>query len=252
MDADHIAAIDNVTRKLMQEGKRPITVGFFFAMGHSAVMVIAAAGVAATTTLLSTQFGQFKSLGGIISTGVSALFLFVIATANLFIMRSVWRTYRHVRAGGHYVDEDFDILLNCGGVLARLFRPLFRMVTKGWHMTPLGLLFGLGFDTATEVALLGMSATQAAQGVSIWSIMVFPTLLAAGMSLIDTTDGVLMLGAYVLSRHQRVDAGAVTPRLVDRRQQVVLIQVGRRAWLASSQGRAGHDGVLLQEAGAQG
>lgn len=196
VDADHIAAIDNVTRKLMQEGKRPVTVGFFFAMGHSAVVVIAAVGVAATTTLLSAQLGQFRSLGGIISTGVSALFLFVIATANLLILRSVWRTYRHVRNGGRYVDEDFDILLNSRGVLARLFRPLFRLVTKGWHMAPLGFLFGLGFDTATEVALLGMSATQAAQGVSIWSIMVFPALFAAGMSLIDTTDGVLMLGAY--------------------------------------------------------
>ena len=196
VDADHIAAIDNVTRKLMQEGKRPISVGFFFAMGHSSVVLLAAAGVAATATVLSTHFEQFKSVGGVIGTSVSALFLFVIATANLFILRSVWRTWQHVRAGGRYVDEDFDILLNSRGVLARLFRPLFRIVTKSWHMFPLGFLFGLGFDTATEVALLGISATQAAQGVSIWSIMVFPALFAAGMSLIDTTDGVLMLGAY--------------------------------------------------------
>jgi high-affinity nickel-transport protein len=196
VDADHIAAIDNVTRKLMQEGKRPVSVGFFFAMGHSTVVILAAAGVAATATVLSTHFEQFRSVGGIIGTLVSALFLFAVAAANLIILRSVWRTYRHVRAGGRYVDEDFDILLNSRGVLARLFRPLFRLVTKGWHMFPLGFLFGLGFDTATEVALLGISATQAAQGVSIWSIMVFPALFAAGMSLIDTTDGVLMLGAY--------------------------------------------------------
>ena len=196
VDADHIAAIDNVTRKLMQEGKRPVTVGFFFALGHSTVVILAATGVAVTATLLSTRFEQFKSVGGIIGTVVSAAFLFVIATANLFILRSAWRTYRHVRSGGRYVDEDFDILLKSRGVLARLFRPLFRMVTKGWHMFPLGFLFGLGFDTATEVALLGISATQAAQGVSVWSIMVFPALFAAGMSLIDTTDGVLMLGAY--------------------------------------------------------
>ena len=196
VDADHIAAIDNVTRKLMQEGKRPVSVGFFFAMGHSTVVVLAAAGVAATASVLSTRFEQFKSVGGIIGTLVSALFLFVIAFANLVILRAVWRTYRHVRSGGRYVDEDFDILLNSRGLLARLFRPLFRLVTTGWHMFPLGFLFGLGFDTATEVALLGMSATQAAQGVSIWSIMVFPALFAAGMSLVDTTDGVLMLGAY--------------------------------------------------------
>jgi high-affinity nickel-transport protein len=185
-----------VTRKLMQEGKRPVSVGFFFAMGHSTVVILAAAGVAATTTVLSTHFDQFKSVGVVIGTLVSALFLFAIAAANLVILRSVWRTYRHVRAGGSYVDEDFDLLLNNRGLLARLFRPLFRLVSKGWHMFPLGFLFGLGFDTATEVALLGISATQAAKGVSIWSIMVFPALFAAAMSLIDTTDGVLMLGAY--------------------------------------------------------
>ena len=196
VDADHIAAIDNVTRMLMQEGKRPVTVGFFFALGHSAVVVLVAAGVAATATLLSTRFEQFKGVGSVIGTAVSALFLFAIATANLFILRAVWRTWRHVRGGGRYVDADFDLLLNSRGVLARLFRPLFRLVTKGWHMFPLGFLFGLGFDTATEVSLLGISATQAAQGVSVWSIMVFPALFAAGMSLVDTTDGVLMLGAY--------------------------------------------------------
>ncbi len=196
VDADHIAAIDNVTRKLMQEGKRPVSVGFYFALGHSTVVILAAAGVAATATLLSGRFEQFKTIGGIVGTTVSALFLFAIATANLVILRSVWRTWCHVRAGGRYVEEDFDLLLNSRGVLARLFRPLFRLVTRSWHMFPLGFLFGLGFDTATEVALLGISATQAAQGISIWSIMVFPALFAAGMSLIDTTDGVLMLGAY--------------------------------------------------------
>ena len=196
VDADHIAAIDNVTRKLMQEGKRPVSVGFFFAMGHSTVVILAAAGVAATATMLSSHFDDFKSVGGIIGTLVSALFLFAIAVANLLILRAVWRTYRHVRNGGRFVEDDFDILLNSRGVLARLFRPLFRLVTRGWHMFPLGFLFGLGFDTATEVALLGISATQAAKGMSIWSIMVFPALFAAGMSLIDTTDGVLMLGAY--------------------------------------------------------
>ena len=196
VDADHIAAIDNVTRKLMQAGQRPVGVGFYFALGHSSVVVLAAAGVAATATLLSERFELFKSVGAVVGTAVSALFLFAIAAANLLILRSVWRTWRHVRAGGRYVDEDFDLLLNSRGVLARIFRPLFRLVTTNWRMFPLGFLFGLGFDTATEVAMLGISATQAAQGVSIWSIMVFPALFAAGMSLVDTTDGVLMLGAY--------------------------------------------------------
>ncbi|MGI4943820.1 MAG: HoxN/HupN/NixA family nickel/cobalt transporter, partial [Janthinobacterium lividum] len=196
VDADHIAAIDNVTRKLMGAGKRPVSVGFFFALGHSSVVILAAAGIAATATVLSGRFEQFRSIGGVIGTAVSASFLFAIATVNLVVLRSVWRTWCHVQAGGSYVEEDFDILLNDRGLLARLFRPLFRLVTQSWHMFPLGFLFGLGFDTATEIGLLGISATQAAQGISIWSIMVFPALFTAGMSLIDTTDGVLMLGAY--------------------------------------------------------
>ena len=196
VDADHIAAIDNVTRKLMQEGKRPVCVGLFFAMGHSTIVILAAAGVAATATALAGSFDWFKAVGGLIGTSVSALFLFAIAAANLIILRGVWRTFRHVRQGGRYVEEDFDLLLNSRGLLARLFRPLFRLIGQSWHMYPLGLLFGLGFDTATEVALLGISATAAAKGMSIWSIMLFPALFAAGMSLIDTTDGILMIGAY--------------------------------------------------------
>ena len=196
VDADHIAAIDNVTRKLMQEGQRPVTVGLFFALGHSTVVALAATGVAVTATLLSTHFEAFKAIGGTIGTLISGLFLFAIAAANLIILQAVWRTFRHVRSGGRYVEEDLDLLLNKRGVLARFFRPLFRLIRRSWHMYPLGFLFGLGFDTATEVALLGLSATQAANGVSIWAILVFPALFAAGMALIDTTDGVLMLGAY--------------------------------------------------------
>jgi high-affinity nickel-transport protein len=196
VDVDHIAAIDNVTRKLMQEGKRPAGVGFFFAMGHSTVVILAAGGVAGTATALAGSLDQFKAVGSVLGTGVSALFLFVIAIANLVILRGVWRTFQHVRKGGRYVEEDFDLLLNSRGLLARLFRPLFRLIGESWHMYPLGFLFGLGFDTATEVALLAVAATAAAKGVSVWAIMVFPALFAAGMSLIDTTDGILMLGAY--------------------------------------------------------
>jgi high-affinity nickel-transport protein len=196
VDADHIAAIDNVTRKLVQEGKRPLTVGFYFALGHSTVVAIAAAAVATATTMLTGRFASLHNIGGLVGTLVSSLFLFAIAAANLVVLRSVWRTFRHVRQGGRYVEEDLDLLLVSRGFLARLFRPVFRLVGKSWHMLPLGFLFGLGFDTATEVALLGISATEAAKGISIWSILVFPALFAAGMSLIDTTDGVLMLGAY--------------------------------------------------------
>ena len=196
VDADHIAAIDNVTRKLMQEGRRPVSVGFYFACGHSLVVILMAAGVAVTATALSAHFDDFRNVGGIVSTLVSALFLFAIAAMNIVILRAIWRTYQHVRRGGSYDAQDFDLLLNSRGVLARLFRPLFRLVTQSWHMLPLGFLFGLGFDTATEVGLLGISATQAGKGVPMWAIMVFPALFAAGMALIDTTDGILMLGAY--------------------------------------------------------
>jgi nickel/cobalt transporter (NiCoT) family protein len=196
VDADHIAAIDNVTRKLMQEGKRPVSVGFFFSVGHSVVVVLAALAIAATTTALAAHFDSLKDIGGVVGTLVSTLFLFAIALMNIFILVAVWRTFRDVRRGGAFHNDDFDALLNSRGLLARLFRPLFRRVTQSWHMLPLGFLFGLGFDTATEVALLGISATQAGKGMSIWSIMVFPALFAAGMSLIDSTDGVLMLGVY--------------------------------------------------------
>ena len=196
VDADHIAAIDNVTRKLMQDGKRPVTVGFFFAIGHSLVVVLVAAAVAATAAAFQSRFASWKEVGGIVSTSVSALFLFLIAAMNIVILRGVWNTFGKVRRGEPYVDEDLDMILNQRGLLARLFRPMFRLVSNPVWMLPLGFLFGLGFDTATEVSLLGISASQASQGLSIWIILVFPVLFAAGMSLVDTTDGILMLGAY--------------------------------------------------------
>jgi nickel/cobalt transporter (NiCoT) family protein len=196
VDADHIAAIDNVTRKLMQEGKRPVTVGFFFSLGHSTIVVLATLAIAATAMVFHSQFDAFKSVGGIVGTLVSALFLLAIALMNMVILVNVHRTFRHVKAGGRYEEEDLNMLLAGRGVMARIFRPMFRLIRSSWQMYPLGVLFGLGFDTATEVGLLGISAAGAAKGMSIWSILVFPALFTAGMSLIDTTDGILMLGAY--------------------------------------------------------
>ena len=195
-DADHIAAVDNVTRKLMQQKKRPIAVGFFFSLGHSTVVVGLAVGIAATAAALQTRFDALKSIGSVIGTGVSAAFLFAIALANIVVLRAVWREFRRVRAGGRVAEENLDILLAGGGIMTRLFRRLFKLVERSWHMYPLGFLFGLGFDTATEVGLLGISAAEAAKGLSIWTILVFPALFTAGMSLMDTTDGVLMIGAY--------------------------------------------------------
>ena len=196
VDADHIAAIDNVTRKLMQEKKRPVTLGLFFSLGHSSVVVLASVAISAATAAMKGHFAHLKEMGGVVSTSVSALFLFTIAIMNLIILRSIYRAWRKLKNGGAYVDEDFDMLLADRGFLARIFRPLFRMITRSWHMFPLGFLFGFGFDTATEIGLLGISATQASQGLSSWSIMVFPVLFSAGMSLVDTLDGHLMLGAY--------------------------------------------------------
>lgn len=195
VDADHIAAIDNVTRKLMQDGQRPLTVGLWFAIGHSGIVLIAAVTIAIAANALS-RVEAVGAIGGTIATIVSATFLFTIAAMNLFILRSVLKTFHHVRNGGSYVDEDMDILLGNRGFLARIFRPLFRLVTRSWHMAPLGFLFGLGFDTATEVAILGLSAGQAASGLSISTVLIFPLLFAAGMALIDTADGALMMGAY--------------------------------------------------------
>src|ERR1700722_7337346 len=195
-DADHIAAIDNVTRKLMQEGRRPVGVGLFFSLGHSTVVVGLSIAIAITATALQNHFDAFKNVGTIVGTLVSALFLFAIALANVVVLIAVYRTFRTVKNGGKFVEEDLDLALANRGLLGLLFRRFFRIIERSWQMYPLGVLFGLGFDTATEVGLLGISATQASQGLSIWSIMVFPALFTAGMTLIDTTDSILMLGAY--------------------------------------------------------
>jgi nickel/cobalt transporter (NiCoT) family protein len=196
VDADHIAAIDNVTRKLMQEGKRPVAVGLMFSLGHSTVVLVGSIAIAATTLAMQHRLNGFREIGGLIGTLISTTFLFVIAVINLVVLRSIWRAFGRVRRGAPYVEEDFDMLLGSRGLLARLFRPVFRLILTSWHMYPLGFLFGLGFDTATEIGLLGISAAEASKGLSLCSILVFPALFAAGMSLVDTTDNILMLGAY--------------------------------------------------------
>jgi len=196
VDADHIAAIDNVTRKLMQDGKRPISVGFFFALGHSTVVIIATAAIAVTASTLQDRFPALLAVGGVIGTTVSAGFLFIIAMINLVVLAGVYRLFQRVKRGGSYAEDELNAFLAQRGVLGRVFRRLFRLIEQSWQMYPLGFLFGLGFDTATEIGLLGISASEAAKGLSVCSILVFPALFTAGMSLLDTTDGVLMLGAY--------------------------------------------------------
>ncbi|HVJ55063.1 MAG TPA: HoxN/HupN/NixA family nickel/cobalt transporter [Aliidongia sp.] len=196
VDADHIAAIDNVTRKLVQEGRRPVGVGLFFSLGHSTVVVLASIAAALAASALQRHVEALRDLGGLLGTGISAFFLLAIAILNMVILLGTYRTFRRVRAGGAFEEADLDLLTSHGGLLARLLRPFFRMMSRSWHMYPLGFLFGLGFDTATEVALIGLSATEGAHGLPVWSILVFPALFTAGMSLVDTTDGILMLGAY--------------------------------------------------------
>lgn len=196
VDADHIAAIDNVTRKLMQQGQRPVMVGFFFSLGHSTIVFGLSVALALTSVALKDRFAFLEMMGGMIGTSVSALFLWAIAAANTLILVSLYHTFQRAKNGAPYVEEDINLILNQRGFFGRFFRPLFRLIGQSWQMYPLGFLFGLGFDTATEVGLLGISATEAAKGLPIWSILVFPTLFTAGMALVDSTDSILMLGAY--------------------------------------------------------
>jgi nickel/cobalt transporter (NiCoT) family protein len=195
-DADHIAAIDNVVRKLMQEGKAPFSAGFYFSLGHSTIVVLASIVVATAAVAMRGRLEAFHDVGGVIGTAVSTLFLLVVGVANLLILKNIWPAFTRARRGEQVVDEDLDMLLAGGGFFTRIFRSVFRVVSRSWHMYPIGFLFGLGFDTATEVGLLGLSATQAAHGTSFWSVLVFPALFTAGMSLMDTTDSVLMTGVY--------------------------------------------------------
>ena len=196
VDADHISAIDNVTRKLMQENKRPVAVGFFFSLGHSTIVVALSIGIAIAATVIKNDIPGLQNVGGLIGTSVSAIFLFVIAIINLLVLWEIFQTFQKVKRGGEYNDQTLDEFLNQRGLMGRFFRPLLRVVGNSWNMYPIGVLFGLGFDTATEVGLLGIAAVEAGKGLPIPFILIFPALFTAGMCLLDTTDGILMLGAY--------------------------------------------------------
>lgn len=195
VDADHIAAIDNVTRKLMAEDGRPVSVGFWFAIGHSAVVILVTLTVIAAIGSLQ-PFQMFREVGGLVSTTFSALFLLAVAVMNSVIFCSILQSLARLRAGRAVDEARLDVLIGQRGFVARLLRPLFSFITRSWHMAPLGFVFGLGFDTATEVALFGLSATQVSHGVPLGTVLVFPLLFAAGMALVDTADGIVMVGAY--------------------------------------------------------
>ncbi len=194
-DADHIAAIDNTTRKLMQDGQRPVAVGLFFSLGHSTIVVMLSVLLAISASIAS-DIPALQSIGGLVGTTVSAAFLLLIGLINLVVLVDIYRLFRQVSSGGGYTDQSLEQLLQNRGILARIFRPMLRLVRKSWHMYPVGFLFGLGFDTASEVALLGLAATAGGDRIPLVFILVLPALFAAGMMTMDTTDQILMLGAY--------------------------------------------------------
>jgi high-affinity nickel-transport protein len=197
-DADHIAAIDNTTRKLMTDGQRPKAVGFWFAMGHSTLVlvmaVLIAVGAQAVGTL-SDDHSPARHALGFAGTLASGLFLYLIAIMNVIAMIGIYRAFSKLRDGS-YSDVEIEAALNDRGFLARLLRPIMNRITRSVQLYPVGALFGLGFDTATEVALLALAGSGAAAGLPWYAVLVVPVLFAAGMSLMDTLDGLLMTVAY--------------------------------------------------------
>jgi nickel/cobalt transporter (NiCoT) family protein len=197
-DADHIAAIDNTTRKLRGDGKRPKSVGFWFAMGHSTIVAgmaaLVAAGAHIVSDLTSDSSAASQTLG-VIGTGVSGGFLYVIAILNLIALAGIIRVFRGMRSG-NLNEEELEAHLQARGFLSRILGRLTRTITRPGQMYPVGVLFGLGFDTATEVALLVLAGTGAASGLPWYAIMVLPLLFASGMSLLDCLDGLFMSVAY--------------------------------------------------------
>jgi nickel/cobalt transporter (NiCoT) family protein len=198
-DADHIAAIDNTTRKLMSEGKRPLSVGFFFSLGHSTIVFVMAVllnfGIRALDDQVKNGNSRLHNVTTIVGTGVSGIFLYIIAALNFVILVSILRVFMEMRQG-RYDDQELEEQLNKRGLMNRFFGKLARRIDTPWKIYPIGVLFGLGFDTATEVALLVLSGTAVASGLPFYAILSLPILFAAGMSLFDTLDGCFMNFAY--------------------------------------------------------
>ncbi len=198
-DADHISAIDNTTRKLMADGQRPLSVGFFFSLGHSSVVFVLAVvlnfGIRSLDHQVKNGRSPLHTVTGIIGSSVSGAFLYLIAALNVVILVSLVKTFRGLRVG-RFDEEELERQLQQRGLMNRFFGPLSRRVDTPWKMYPIGLLFGLGFDTATEVSLLVLSGTAVASGLPFWAILCLPILFAAGMTLFDTMDGCFMNFAY--------------------------------------------------------
>jgi high-affinity nickel-transport protein len=198
-DADHISAIDNTTRKLMSEGKRPLSIGYWFSLGHSTIVVAIGVGiVVAEKTVygaVSNKNSLLEQFGGTFGTIVSATFLYLIALLNIVILAGIVRVFRSMRHGS-YDEAELERQLNNRGLMSRFFGRWMRTINREWHIYPVGVVFGLGFDTATEVALLATTALLASRNIPFYSIMCLPILFTAGMTLMDTIDGVFMNFAY--------------------------------------------------------
>ena len=202
LDADHISAIDLMTRRLIAAGQRPVTVGMFFSLGHSTVVIITSLVVAGTAAAVSSKFDSFERIGGIIGTSVSAAFLLLLGIMNIYILYKLIAQMRKILASVPGQEHE-EFKIQGGGCLFPVLQKLFKLVDKPWKMYPLGFLFGLGFDTSSEIAILGISSIQATKGTSIWLILIFPLLFTAGMCLLDTTDGALMMSLYTSTQLAR-------------------------------------------------
>jgi high-affinity nickel-transport protein len=198
-DADHIAAIDNTTRKLMSDGRRPLAVGFFFSLGHSTVVfalaLLLATGVRAAIGPVEDDASALHHYTGLIGTSVSGVFLYLIAILNVIVLVGILRVFARLRRG-EYDETELEQQLQNRGLLNRFFARFTKSITKSWHLYPVGLLFGLGFDTATEIALLVLAGTSAAAALPWYAILCLPVLFTAGMCLLDTVDGSFMNFAY--------------------------------------------------------
>ncbi|POS74887.1 high-affinity nickel-transporter [Diaporthe helianthi] len=217
LDADHISAIDLMTRRLIASGQRPVSVGTWFSLGHSTIVIITCVVVAATSGALRDRFDGFQRVGNIVGTSVSAAFLLILCAGNAWVLFRLVKRLRTLLAGRRRQIRDGDeaqgpgeedtaaaqLSLEGVGFLANLFRKLFRIVDRPWKMYPLGVMFGLGFDTSSEIAILGIASIQGAAGTSLWLILVFPVLFTAGMCLLDTTDGALMMALYTSKAFSR-------------------------------------------------
>ncbi|AUJ52773.1 nickel transporter NixA [Staphylococcus hominis subsp. hominis] len=194
-DADHIAAIDNTVRKLLQQKRNPVGVGFYFSIGHSTVVFLMSVLLGISVKWAKDELPYFQNIGGIIGTLVSGFFLLLIGILNLFILISLIKLFARLR--NEYIrEEELDALLESRGFITRFIAPYFKLISRSWHVLPLGFLFGLGFDTASEIALLALSSGASQQSISFLGILSLPILFAAGMSLLDTLDGIIMKSAY--------------------------------------------------------